>query len=138
MKLLPNFKKYQGFSLIEILLVIAVVGMIILVLSNLPSSFGLIGSGNYETVAKQIAQKKIDDLRTQTYDNLANGTTSLVDTRLNKLPGGSGQSIIQDCPVIVCTGAELTKQVTVSLNWKESGKNKSININTFISQGGLH
>lgn len=138
MKLLPNLKKYRGFSLIEILLVIAVVGMIILVLSNLPSSFGLIGSGNFETIAKQIGKKKIDDLRTQGYDNLANGTSSINDTRFNNLPNSSGQSIIQDCPITICTGGELTKQVTVILNWKDSGKSKSINIDTFISKGGLH
>lgn len=138
MRLLPYLKNDRAFSLIEMLLVITVVGLIILVLSNLPSSLGLIGSGNYETIAKQIAQKKIDELRTQPYDNIAPGTTPISDTRVSNLPGGSGESIIQDCPATICTAGELTKQVTVTLNWKESGKDKSIFIDTFISQGGLH
>lgn len=128
----------KAFSLIEIIIVVTVVGLIILVLSNLPSSFGLIGSGGYETIARQIAQKRIDDLRVQTYDNLANGTVPINDVRLNELPSSAGSTLIQDCPQTICTGSELVKQITITIDWKESGKNKNVKIDTLISKGGLN
>ncbi len=131
------FKKESGVSLVEAILVILIVGMTALLIGSLPNSFSLIGKSSHEAVAKEIALKKIEGLRSQTYDNLANGTSVLVDSRLSNLPTGSGQVTIGDCPNNVCTNGELIKQVDVNVDWVEAGKPREVKISTFIAKGGL-
>ena len=124
----------------EILLIIAVSGIIILVLANVPSSLGLIGSSNYESIAKQIATQAIEDTRSKPYDNLANNIpngTPISDTRLSKIPMGTARLYIEDCPQSICVNSEDVKKVSVKVTWKEK-QNKNIDIATFISRGGLH
>lgn len=131
-------KKNSGFSLIEILIVIALAGAIILVIANIPLAIRLIGISNNESLAKQIAAQKIEDLRSQTYDNLGNGTSQINDRRLNSLPSSISSVVIEDCSPQICTNGELLiKQITISIGWKDGDKNKNIQIVTLVSKGGL-
>lgn len=136
---MPDFKLNQkGISLVEILLVILIVGLIIIVLSNLPLSLSLVGGSKHESLAKQIVQREIEQLRAQTYDNLANTSTpppAIPDSRIGQLPAGVGIYIIADCAV--CTSNELIKQVTARVSWIESGKSMNAEVSTFIAKGGL-
>ncbi len=127
----------KGFSLVEILLVTVVAGFIVLLIANLPTSLGSIGNSKKESLAKDIASQVIEDLRNKTYDNLANGTNSIADSRLSSMPGGNGSVVVEDCPVSVCTHSEAVKKVTVQIGWVESGKNRSVSVSTFIAKGGL-
>lgn len=134
-------KKYslgeRGASLAEILIVILIVGFILLVVANIPSSIFLIGSSKYQSTAKQVASKQIEDLRLQGFDNLANGTANISDSRISTLPQGSGTIEIIDCPQTICSNGEQAKKVTVKVKWSESSKPKNIEVNTLISKGGL-
>jgi Tfp pilus assembly protein PilV len=127
----------KGASLVEIIIVILIVGFILLVVSNIPSSIFLIGSSKYQSTAKQVASSKMEDLRVQGYDNLANGVVVISDPRLNTLPGGTGTIDVSDCPSTLCSNGEEIKKVRVKIDWQESGKPKTIEINTLISKGGL-
>ena len=133
---ISNFQK--GFSFVEIILVLMIAGSIILLITNLPSSARLVGSSKYESMAKEIASRKIEELRSATYSNLTNGTTIVNDSRLSSLPSGSSQVVISDCLPSVCTGNEQIKQVSVTINWVDAGKNNKVAISTFIASGGLH
>lgn len=133
--------RYSGFSLIEIIIVTALAGIIIMVISNLAPAVNLIGAGNHESVAKQIMAKQLDDVRSKGFDNLANGSTAITDSRLTSLFKGSGSLLIEDCPNQICTTQQVkdsVKKITVTINWDESGKSKSINIVTLISKGGIN
>lgn len=127
----------SGFSLVEILVVIVIAGMIILVLANIFPAVSLIGSGNNERQAKEIAAQKLEDIRTLGYDNLGNGTQEITDSRLNTLRDASATAVISDCAVTICTNGELIKEVEISISWLENGKTKIINLSTLVAKGGL-
>lgn len=129
--------KAKGFSLIEVVIVIMIAGFIVIILAQLPNSLGLIGNSKHESIAKQIAAKKIEDLRSQTYDNLVNGQSVVTDSRFSELPSAGGEVQIEDCPAEICKNNEQTKKITVTINWKDAGKAKTLNVNTLISKGGL-
>lgn len=144
MKKLPSlelkslFKNSFGVSIIEIILVVFTVGFITLFVANIPSSLKLVGNSRHESLAKEIALKNVEDLRTSGYDNLANGTSTISDSRISSLPGGSGQIIIDDCPAqAICQNGEQVKRAKVEVNWTDSGNSKNIQITTLISKGGL-
>lgn len=127
----------KGFSLIEVMLVVVLVGFMVLIMANLPSALGLIGGSKHESLARDIASKKIEEVRNQGYDNLANGQSAIQDSRLIELIGGSAQSLIEDCPLTVCSNNEQIKKVTVTVSWLEQGQPKSVTIATFVAKGGL-
>lgn len=127
----------KGFSLVELLVVIASVGMMVLLIANIPSSMNLINKSKSQSIAREIAVKVIEDTRAITYVNLANGVSPVADLGLNSLPSGSATKEIKDCDPAICTSNEFVKELEVKVKWKESGKDLEYKIKTFISQGGL-
>lgn len=127
----------KGFTLIEVILVLGIVGLMVLLITNLPSSINLNSNSNYQSLAKQIASKQLEDLRLQTYENLANGTQPVQDTRLSKLPQGSGTIVVDDCSAEICTQGEQLKTATVTINWFEKTSTTSATFTTMIGLGGL-
>lgn len=144
-KVTALFKKFKvnslGFSIVEVLLIVMIVGFIASLINLLPPALGLVGSSKHEVVAKQVAQKQIEDLRSSGYDNLANTSSpppSIVDSRLQTIPGGSGTYTIQDCEPPICQNSEQIKNISIVIAWIESGnKPKNIQVNTLIAKGGL-
>lgn len=130
--------KQSGFSLIELLLVIVMVGFIATLIFNLPQSLRLNGMSSHETLAKEIASEQIEKLRAKTYDNIGgNGTTSISDPRMSKLASGTGTITVADCPSSICSNNERIKHVTVTISWKDQDKTSSIKYDTLVAQGGL-
>jgi len=126
-----------GFSLVEVLLVIAAVLFLGLLVANLPSAISSVTQSQHSSLAREIASKKIENLRQQTYDNLFNGTDTFFDSSLSGLPGATASFEIADCPVDICSLGEHAKQITVNITWKEAGVDKSVDLTTIISEGGL-
>jgi prepilin-type N-terminal cleavage/methylation domain-containing protein len=127
----------KGFSLVEILVVTVIAGLIILAVANLVPAISLIGSGNHELIAKEVAAQKIEDIRTLGYDNLGNGSSVISDSRLNPLNQASAAATISDCSPTICTNGELLKEVVVSISWMENSKPKTFQVATFVAKGGL-
>lgn len=127
----------KGFSLVEILLVIAGVGFLVILMAALPNSVNLITHSKYQSLAREIAAKQIEAVREQSYANLALGIENLTDQRINLLPSGSGVKEVEDCDPAICKDAELVKKVTVTINWTQEGSNKQARLVTFVSDGGL-
>lgn len=126
-----------GFSLVELVLVILVAGMIILVIANITPALNLINTSSRENTARQITAKKIEDIRAQGYDNLANGTSQISDSRLTYLPQAATDITISDCPDTICTHGELIKQVRVKIDWIENKSPKSFEASTLVAKGGI-
>lgn len=130
-------KSEKGTSLVELILVVVIVGFIILLLSNLPSTLKLIGDSKNNSLVREIVSKKIEGLRLQTYDNLANGSATFLDPRLSSLNSATATQNIEDCPLTICTNGELIKKVTVTVTWLEGGKPRKLEMDTLIAKGGL-
>jgi prepilin-type N-terminal cleavage/methylation domain-containing protein len=132
-----NMTTQKGFSLVEILLAILIAGLIVLFISNLPSSIKLIGVSKRQAIARDIITSEIEALRATGFSNLANGATNIVDPRISSLPQATATQTISDCPITICTSAEKTKQVELTINWQETNKQQRVSITTLISEGGL-
>lgn len=130
-------KNEKGFSLVEVILGSLIIVLVVFIILNIPPSINLIGRSKQESLAKDIILKRIELLRSTDYNNLANGTTSLSDPRLASLPEGSGQTVIENCPVNICTDAEDAKKVTVKVNWKNSGDIRNLEVVTLLTEGGI-
>lgn len=124
-------------SLVEVLLVVATVGLLTLMLANLPNSFRLVSYSGHQSLAREVAIKSIEDIRQTPYANLSNGDVDLADPRIRQLPSGSGTKSIADCDPTVCTQGEIAKQVTITISWKENGSPKNLVIKTLVTDGGL-
>lgn len=127
----------SGFSLVELILVIAVAIMILAVLTNFTPAMGLITTSGHETTAREITAKRIEQIRAQGYDNLANGTSPISDSKISSLPQGAASTTVADCPGNVCTQNEPIKYVTIQVSWNENNKPVNFSVNTLISKGGL-
>ncbi len=131
----------KGVSLVELVLALFIIGSIVFLIINLPSSIALIGKSKRASLAKEIVNQKVENLRLQGFNNLPpNGTTGFSDVRLSSLDSGTGEIIIEDCPVEVCINGETDiKRVSVRVKWKErlENKQKSVEITTLIAKGGL-
>ncbi len=128
----------NGSTLLELIMVVAVVGFLVLLLGNIPSAIGLVGKSRHQSVAREIVAKQIEDQRAISYANLSTGTTTIVDSRLSSLPSGAGTILVETCPVTICTLGENAKQVTITVNWKERQTDQSVQLKTLIAEGGLN
>ena len=137
MNLSAHNRLQKGFSLIEVLIAVFITGALVLVIANIPQAIKLVTGSQSELKVKEVAAKKIEDLRLSGYDNLANGTTSISDTKLNGLANVSGNVLISDCTSPLCPNGELAKQVTINVTWTENTEPKRFSISTLIAKGGL-
>lgn len=128
----------RGVSLIESLMVLVSVGAIVVLMANLPNAMGLIERSKHLSLAREIAAKQIEDKRAINFANLVTDTTPISDTRINLLPQGSGTVIVTDCDPLICTNGEHLKRIQVTISWKDNNKTQTINLDTFIGEGGLN
>ena len=134
--------KSSGFSLIELLLVIVVIGTSVFLLANLPNALNLITKSNHLGLAREIAAKAIEDKRSINYANLVTDASSVADSRMSLLPSSSGTIVVEDCIKETypqyCPDDEHIKIVIVTINWKDNNKDQTISLNTFIGEGGIN
>jgi len=128
----------RGFSLIEALLVVVILGSIVFLIASIPNSLMLVGKSRHISLAREIAAKQIEDRRTINYLNLVNENSAIYDSRLSLLPTGSGTVEVADCDPNLCTNEEHIKQVTVTVNWMDNNKALEINLKTMIGEGGIN
>lgn len=128
----------KGVSLVESLIVIAIIGSIVLLMANIPNALMLIAKSKHVSLVREIAAKQIEDKRTINYSNLVNDTSPIADTRLNLLPEASGTVEVGDCDPVICTQGEHIKQVTVMVNWRDNNKPQTITLKTMIGEGGIN
>ncbi len=131
-------KKESGFSLIEALLVIVIIGSLVFLLASIPNSLMLITKSGHASLAREIAVKQIEDQRTINYLNLVNDSLPISDPRLATLSQGTGTVTVEDCNPAICTNGEHIKQITVSVNWLDNSKMQNLTLKTMIGEGGIN
>jgi prepilin-type N-terminal cleavage/methylation domain-containing protein len=130
-------KNLKGFSLVEVIIGVFIVGLIVLVIANIPNAIGLVTSSKDDSVVREVAAKKMEDIRLQGYENLVNGTTTVSDSRLNSLDGSSGHTVISNCAPSICSSSEHLKEVKITIVWKENGEPKTYQLVTLVGEDGL-
>lgn len=137
----------NGFSLIESLLIIVVIGCVVFLIANIPNAVMLVGKSKHISLAKEVAVKQIEDKRSISYTNLDLGSSSINDSRLSLLPQGSGTVVVGietapnvwiNCDLSICTNGEAVKQIVVTVNWVDSNKPQTITLKTMIGEGGIN
>lgn len=131
-------KPESGVSLLESLLVVVVVGMTVVLMANIPNALGLITKSRNLSLAREIAAKQLEDKRAINFANLVLDTTPISDTRISLLPEGAGTVAVTDCDPLICTNGEHLKKISIILSWKDNNKTQTINLDTFIGEGGLN
>lgn len=131
-------KPESGVSLLESLLVVVVVGMTVVLMANIPNALGLITKSRNLSLAREIAAKQLEDKRAISFANLVSDTTPVSDTRISLLPEGAGTVTVTDCDPLICTNGEHLKKISIILSWKDNNKTQTINLDTFIGEGGLN
>lgn len=104
-------QRSTGFSLVEILVTVGLVGIMIVVYFGVLNSGFLARDSRDRDVALRIASHKIEELRALGYSNLP-ASGSFTDTLMSSLPSGSGS-------FTVSTYNTKTKQVVVTVSWTE-------------------
>lgn len=131
-------KPESGVSLLESLLVVVVVGMTVVLMANIPNALGLITKSRNLSLAREIVAKQLEDKRAISFANLVTDTTPISDTRISLLPEGAGTVTVADCDPLICTNGEHLKKISIILSWKDNNKTQTINLDTFIGEGGLN
>lgn len=136
-----------GFSLVEYLLVVVIMGSIVLLIANIPNALVLVSESKHLSLAREIAVKQIEDKRTINYDNLTTGSLPVSDPRLSLLPQGSGTVVVGketepgvwiNCDPAICTNGEHLKQIMVTISWINNNKTQTTTLNAMIGEGGIN
>ena len=130
LKIKPNSK--SGFSLLEVIVTIFIIGLVLVLYQASLGKVKLIQYAKNQEIALRVANNKIEVLRAGGYSALpASGNFS--DSQLNSLSNSSANMTITDY------NAD-TKQVLITIQWKEPTGSalKNISLATLITKtGGL-
>lgn len=136
---LPKNKFEHGFSIVELVLVLMVVFFLILLITNIPNSLAAITRSKNTSLAKDIANKEMDYLRKQGYDNLniTEEPVTFTDIHLSSLPDSGAVYEIKTCDPLICTNNEAVKEIKIQVSWQESKDTKKVELTTMLSSGGV-
>ena len=118
----------RGFSFIEVLVAISIIGLVGALSSTLINSALLSRSTSYQNMA---LTNELEKLRNDGYAALPT-TGSFTDSLMSTLPSGSGTATVS-------TYDAKTKEVAVSVSWQDSsGAVQSVALTTLMTEtGGL-
>jgi len=122
----------KGFSLVEIIIAMALLLVTISVFGVAVNTLPLTKSARNQNIAYHIAEKKLEELRNTPFAILPPGG-SLTDPDLAILPGGTGNLTLQDYQ-----GSSEIKAVHVTVTWDDYSGPRSVVLDTLISQIGLN
>ena len=118
----------QGFSLIEIMVAITILGIGVLTLAGLfPLAMQRVHVGDLESRATFHAQAKLEELKTFSWDELrATAASDTVDAVFRR-----DWQVEEDTPVMGM------KQVHVLVAWSDSKGPRSVALSSFLSDSGM-
>lgn len=132
---MSNVGKSKGFTLVEVLLFLLVVLVLTTILLTAAASLVKTRGVHLDSIASQIASCEIEELRKIAFVSLP--TTGNIgppcDADLAKLPPpATAERTVVDFQ----TDPDI-KQITIAVNWTESGITQEIKMETLISKYGL-
>lgn len=124
-------KRLSGFSLLEVVISLFVIGVVIIMGTTLLKATVLSRHTKFESNSLSIASNKLESLRALGYTSLPASAT-FTDSLMASLPNGSGS-------FAVTSYSSTTKKVVVTVFWKEAeAATTSVAVTTLVtSVGGL-
>lgn len=127
----------RGFTIIELVVTIAFVGVVILSLTNLFVYLRQTNrSANNYTIASQVAQQLIEKYRNTPYSSITVGSTDVTAATLGPYPSLSTprSATVQ----VVEVDSDGLKQVNVSISYKDRTGTKNVQMSTLVSYKGIN
>jgi type IV pilus assembly protein PilV len=129
-------KNEQGFTMLELLIAIAILAIGLLGLATLQSTSIKENRDSKEmTTAVFLAEKKMEELKSSTFNaaplNIGASTDS--NNPMNG-SGAAGGIFYRSWNVQNYLGSNNMKQITVSVSWTISGKSHSTSLNTVVAK----
>ena len=122
----------DGLTLVEILVAIAVAGIVTASLNQVVTSYLHVGQrGRYLNLANAFVEAKTEELRNDGYNDLSLGTVSLTSQLPSQLPPGRTASMVVTNP----SGG--IKQIDFSVSYKDQGQTNTYNYTTYIGELGV-
>lgn len=127
MLLFNQFRYKKGFSLSEILIAIALLGVILLIIMPLLSFEVTSKSVDNNLLATNIASSKLEELKKIPFSSLPpNGTTTFLHPELSKLPSGYGLIFVEDY-----LSTSSLKHISIIVGWQDN-TNKTYKIDSIF------
>jgi len=129
--------RHDGFTLVEIVVAITVAGFVIMGLSVMVTSLYVINDKTRDLIAATSAvENKYEDLRTNTYLALPNGTTDFTDELPNSLATPRSASYtVSDSSLANVGGA--VKEVSIIVTYNNHGTNEVLEYREYIGELGV-
>lgn len=135
-------KKQKGFTLVEsaIAIVVLLIGLLA-VIQFFPFGIEIIGNANNRTIASNLALSKIEEIRSETYDDISTGTLE-TKSRMSSDPDSylydfQRETIVEfvDSDFNTSVSDVGLKKITVNVYWQSAiiNSEKSININSVVA-----
>lgn len=124
--------KTKGFTLVEILVVIAVAAVMIVSLNSVVTGYMHVSQrGRYLSLANAYIEAKVEGLRNNGYNSLSPGTYNLTGELTAQLPPSRAASMV------VGSSSGGLKQVDISVSYKDQGQTNSYDYTTYIGELGV-
>lgn len=127
-----NSSDSDGFTIVEILVSIAVAGVVIVSLSQVVTTYvHLAQRGRYLNLANSFVEAKIESLRNRGFNSLTPGTTNLLSELTVQLPPARSASMIVGNP----SGG--LKRVDITVSFPDQGQMRTYSYTTYIGEIGV-
>ena len=124
--------KDGGFTLVEVLVCIALAGIVIASLSQVTTTYVHISQrGRYLNLANAYAEAKIEALRNSGFNSLTVGTTSLTAELPSQLPP------IRSASMTVSNPFAGIDQVDLMISYNDQGQTNSYSYTTYVGELGV-
>lgn len=122
----------RGFTIVELLVVIAVAGIMIGSLSGVVTTYVHTAQrGRYLNLANSYVEAKVEALRNAGYNSLNVGTYNLAGELPAQLPPGRAATMV------VASLASGIKQADITVSYNDQGLNNSYSYTTYIGEVGV-
>ncbi len=125
-------KLKRAFSLIEVIIALAIVLATLTVFGAALSSLPLTKNARNQNLAYHIAAKKVEELRNTPFDQLP-ASGSFTDPGFSDLNGASGTQTVSNY-----AGSSSIKLLAVTVFWQDQTVTRSVTLETLVSDKGLN
>lgn len=124
--------KSDGFTLVELLVAIAVGAIVTASLSQVVTSYVHVAQrGRYLNLANSYVEAKAETLRNTGYNGISLGTTNLTSELPSQLP------LSRSASMTITSPSSGLKQIDITVSYNDQGQNVSFGYTTYIGELGV-